>query len=49
MSGEVRRFGLRDKKWSKSIAVGTKAFIEATVKRLGIRAKGCKEEQKGRP
>ena len=31
---------LRDKKWSKSIAVGTKAFIETTVKRLGIRAKG---------
>jgi putative transposase len=33
---------LRDKKWSKSIAVGTKAFIEATVKKLGIRAKGRK-------
>jgi len=31
---------LRDKKWSNSIAVGTKAFIEATVKKLGIRAKG---------
>jgi hypothetical protein len=33
---------LRDKKWSKSIVVGTKAFIEATVTKLGIRAKGRK-------
>lgn len=33
---------LRDEKWSKSIAVGTKAFVEAIVKKLGIRAKGRK-------
>ena len=35
-------FQLRDSKWSKSIAVGSKAFIEATVKKLGFRAKGRK-------
>ncbi len=33
---------IRDKKWSKNIAVGTKEFIEATVKKVGISAKGRK-------
>jgi len=32
----------RDSKWTESIAVGSKVFIEATIKRLGIRAKGRK-------
>ena len=32
----------RDGKWTESIAVGSKVFIEATIKRLGIRAKGRK-------
>ena len=31
---------LREPKWSNSIAVGTKAFIEATGKEPGFRAKG---------
>jgi putative transposase len=35
-------FQFRDSKWSKSIAVGNKAFIEATVKKLGFRATGRK-------
>jgi hypothetical protein len=33
---------LRDRKWSKSVAVGAKTFVEATLKKLGIRAKGRK-------
>ena len=32
----------RESKWTESIAVGSKGFIEATKKRLGIRAKGRK-------
>ena len=32
----------RESKWTESIAVGNKAFIEATVKKLGIDAKGRK-------
>jgi putative transposase len=32
----------RESKWSESIAVGSKGFIEATIKRLGIKAKGRK-------
>ena len=32
----------RDRKWTESIAVGSKPFIEATKKRLGIKAKGRK-------
>ena len=32
----------RERKWSESIAVGNKSFIEATVKRLGIKALGRK-------
>jgi REP element-mobilizing transposase RayT len=32
----------RDNKWTESIAVGRKAFIEVVIKRLGIKAKGRK-------
>jgi len=32
----------RESKWTESIAVGTKGFVEATKERLGIRAKGRK-------
>ena len=32
----------RDSKWTEAIAVGNKAFVEATLKGLGIRAKGRK-------
>ena len=32
----------RESKWTKSIAVGSKGFVEATKERLGIRAKGRK-------
>jgi putative transposase len=32
----------RDSKWTESVAVGSKVFIEATLKRLGIKAKGRK-------
>ena len=32
----------RDSKWTESMAVGSKVFIEATIKRLGIKAKGRK-------
>jgi putative transposase len=32
----------RDSKWTESIAVGSKVFIEATIKRLGVKAKGRK-------
>jgi len=32
----------RDIKWTESIAVGNKSFIETTIKKLGIRAKGRK-------
>ena len=32
----------RDIKWTESIAVGSRGFIEATIKKLGIRAKGRK-------
>lgn len=32
----------RDSKWSESIAVGSKAFIEATIKKLWNKAKGRK-------
>jgi len=32
----------RDSKWTESIAVGSKVFIVATIKRLGIKAKGRK-------
>ena len=29
----------RDSKWTESIAVGSKAFIDVTIKKLGIKAK----------
>ena len=32
----------RESKWTESIAVGSKSFIEATIKRLGIKAIGRK-------
>ena len=32
----------RDSKWTESVAVGSKVFIEATQKRLGMKAKGRK-------
>jgi len=32
----------RDSKWTANIAVGSKSFIEVTIKRLGIKAKGRK-------
>ncbi len=32
----------RQSKWTESISVGNKGFVEATKKRLGIRAKGRK-------
>ena len=32
----------REIKWTESVAVGSKLFIEATIKKLGIRAKGRK-------
>ena len=32
----------RDSKWTEAIAVGSRSFIEATIKRLGIKAKGRK-------
>lgn len=32
----------RESEWTESVAVGSKSFIEATVKKLGIRAKGRK-------
>jgi len=33
---------LKESKWSESIAVGNKSFIETTIKRLGIKALGRK-------
>ena len=41
---EVLRNGsnIRDEKWSKSIAVGSRKFLEETKDKLGIRAKGRK-------
>ena len=38
---ESENYG-RESKWTESIAVGSKGFIEATKERLGIRAKGRK-------
>ena len=32
----------RESKWTESIAVGSKGFIEATIRRLGIKAKDRK-------
>jgi len=35
---------VRESKWSQSIAVGSKSFVEGIKKKLGIRAKGRKEQ-----
>ena len=35
---EVKQF--RDGKWTESVAVGSKAFVEQTKERLGIKAEG---------
>jgi hypothetical protein len=32
--------GVRDAKWSESLAVGSEGFVERTKEQLGIRAKG---------
>jgi len=32
----------RERKWTESIAVGSEGFIKATIKKLGIKAKGRK-------
>jgi putative transposase len=32
----------RESKWTESVAVGSKSFIDSTIKKLGIRAKGRK-------
>ena len=37
-----RKNFIRDKKWSQSIAVGSKGFVEGIKEKLGIRAKGRK-------
>ena len=38
---ESRNYG-RDRKWTESIAVGSKEFVDVTKERLGIKAKGRK-------
>jgi len=35
---------VRESKWSQSIAVGSKSFVEGIKEKLGIRAKGRKVE-----
>ncbi len=35
---------IRESKWSQSIAVGSKSFVEIIKEKLGIRAKGRKVE-----
>jgi hypothetical protein len=42
-----RKTFIRDKKWSKSIAVGSKEFVEDIKDKLGIRAKGRKVVESG--
>ncbi len=37
----------RERKWSESIAVGNKSFIESTIRRLGIKALGRKLFENG--
>ena len=34
--------GVKHTQWTKSIAFGSKQFIEVTLKRLGVKAKGRK-------
>ncbi len=38
---------VRDKKWSQSIAIGSKGFVEGIKKMLGIRAKGRRVVESG--
>lgn len=38
----VSREHVRERKWSESIAVGNRSFIETTMKRLGVKALGRK-------
>jgi len=38
---------VRDSKWTQSIAVGSKAFVEGIKEKLGIRAKGRKFGESG--
>jgi len=38
---------VRESKWSQSIAVGSKSFVEGIKEKLGIRAKGRKVEESG--
>jgi len=38
---------VRESKWSKSIAVGSKSFVEGIKEKLGIRAKGRKVGESG--
>ncbi|MBW2164860.1 MAG: hypothetical protein JRG74_01805 [Deltaproteobacteria bacterium] len=37
---------VRESKWSQSIAVGSKSFVEGIKEKLGIRAKGLKVGEK---
>ena len=39
-SKKIRHF--RDGKWTKSVAVGSRAFVTERKKRLGVKAKGRK-------
>ena len=44
----IRAKGLvRDKKWSQSITIGSKDFVEGIKEMLGIRAKGRKVVESG--
>jgi hypothetical protein len=38
---------VRESKWSQSIAVGSKSFVEGIKEKLGIRAKGRKVGESG--
>ncbi|MCD6185715.1 MAG: transposase, partial [Deltaproteobacteria bacterium] len=38
---------VRETKWSQSIAVGSKSFVESIKEKLGIRAKGRKVGESG--
>lgn len=38
---------VRESKWSQSIAVGSKRFVESIKEKLGIRAKGRKVGESG--
>ena len=38
----------RESKWTESVAVGSRSFIETTIKRLGIKARGRKVSGKNK-